>query len=463
MGEKTEIRKSRIVVKKIAAFACMMFGIIILSVTATIFTQTNDASAAKKKTKQVDEYITMSLKNGVLTVKGKAEMADPVSTTAYKKKNIKKVVIKEGVTAIGDNVFKDCKKLTSIKIASTVKKIGIGAFENTAIKSITIPKTVKKLGELAFDGCEKLENITMPGNIGVIKVVYDDGNDYVPSPFIWNIGKSLKKVKFTTALNLDILKRIGKTENFEVAANDPKYKSVDGMIYSKDEKTLIRIPLGRKKVVIPESCTTVTAGSYGYAIGDDIYGVESTMSEIVFSKTVTKIISDGTSVDLGHYECKDIKITLNMDYLDNESIQQLWASNVCWEKSLKNELMRKGLAKLNEENERMLMLSDGYLCGYLTEDENDINKIEKHETINGLVVPDNVKTIGSKAFGGYYICSITLGSSVERVESTAFGWLQGGWRDDSLKTYAIIYIKNNNIQIAQDAFNIGDYVNVIMI
>lgn len=52
---------------------------------------------------------------------------------------------------------------------------------------------------------------------------------------------------------------------------------------------------------------------------------------------------------------------------------------------------------------------------------------------------------------------------MERVESTAFGWLQGGWRDDSLKTYAIIYIKNNNIQIAQDAFNIGDYVNVIMI
>lgn len=508
MGEKTEIRKSRMIAKKIVAFACMMFGIIILSVAATIFTQTNDASAAKKKAKQVDEYVTMSLKNGVLTVKGNGEMGDPVNITVYEGKNIKKAVVKKGVVSLPDNAFKDCKKLKKVILPSTLKRIGVRAFANTpalksltlpegvkvikedtfeksgiekinipktvksieirafagsAIKSITIPKTVKKLGELAFDGCEKLENITMPGNIGVIKVVYDDGNDYVPSPFIWNMGKSLKKVKFTTALNLDILKRIGKTENFEVAANDPKYKSVDGMIYSKDEKTLIRIPLGRKKVVIPESCTTVTAGSYGYAIGDDIYGVESTMSEIVFSKTVTKIISDGTSVDLGHYECKDIKITLNMDYLDNESIQQLWASNVCWEKSLKNELMRKGLAKLNEENERMLMLSDGYLCGYLTEDENDINKIEKHETINGLVVPDNVKTIGSKAFGGYYICSITLGSSVERVESTAFGWLQGGWRDDSLKTYAIIYIKNNNIQIAQDAFNIGDYVNVIMI
>ena len=60
MGEKTEIGKSRIVLEKIVAFACMMFGIIILSVAATIFTKAKDASAAKKKAKQVDEYVTMS-------------------------------------------------------------------------------------------------------------------------------------------------------------------------------------------------------------------------------------------------------------------------------------------------------------------------------------------------------------------------------------------------------------------
>ncbi len=437
----------------------MMFGVIILAATAAIFMQSDKTLAAKKKTKQPQEYVSMSFKKGVLTIKGNGEMGDPIKTTVYENKNVKKVVIKDGVTAIPDDAFEDCKKLTSVKISSTVKKIGVGAFGNTAIKSITIPKSVKKLGESAFYGCKNLENVTMPGNIGVIENIDADEDEHIPVPFWGYSDITLKKLKFTTALNLNVLKRIGKSENFEVAANDPKYKSVDGMIYSKDGKTLIRIPLGRKKVVIPESCTTVTAQSYGY----EMYSMDSTMSEIVFPKTVTKIISDGTLVDLGHYECKDIKITLNMDYLDNESIQQLWASNAYWEKSLKDELMRKGLAKLNEENERMLMLEDGYLCSYLTEDENNINKIEKNETVNGLVIPDNVKTIGSKAFGGYYICSITLGSSVERVESTAFGWLKGGWNDDSSKTYAIIYIKNNNIQLAQDAFNIGDYVKVIMI
>ena len=437
----------------------MMFGVIILAAVTTMFMQSDKTSAAKKKTKQPQEYVSMSFKKGVLTIKGNGEMGDPIKTTVYENKNVKKVVIKDGVTAIPDDAFEDCKKLTSVKISSTVKKIGVGAFGNTAIKSITIPKSVKKLGESVFYGCKNLENVTMPGNIVVIEYIDPDEDEHIPVSFLGYSDITLKKLKFTTALNLNVLKRIGKSENFEVAANDPKYKSVDGMIYSKDGKTLIRIPLGRKKVVIPENCTTVNVESYGYKM----YSMDSTMSEIVFPKTVTKIISDGTSVDLGHYECKDIKITLNMDYLDNESIQQLWASNVYWRKSLKDELMRKGLAKLNEENERMLMLEDGHLCSYLTEDENDINKIEKNETVNGLVIPDNVKTIGSKAFGGYYICSITLGSSVERVESAAFGWLKGGWNDDNSKTYAIIYIKNNNIQLAQDAFNIGDYVKVIMI
>ena len=49
----------------------------------------------KKKTKQTQEYVSMSLKKGVLTVKGKGEMGDPIETTAYEEKIIKKVVVKK--------------------------------------------------------------------------------------------------------------------------------------------------------------------------------------------------------------------------------------------------------------------------------------------------------------------------------------------------------------------------------
>ena len=54
-----------------------------------------------------------------LTIKGKGEMGDPIKTTVYENKNIKKVVIKKGFTAIADFAFKGCKKLKEIILPST--------------------------------------------------------------------------------------------------------------------------------------------------------------------------------------------------------------------------------------------------------------------------------------------------------------------------------------------------------
>ena len=454
----------------------MMFGVVILAVAAPMFMQPDKTSAAKKKTKQTQEYVSMSYKKGVLTIKGKGEMGDPIKTTVYENKNIKRVVIKKGVTAIADFAFKGCKKLKKIILPSTLKKIGAyafegcpiknisipksvksiepGAFASSSIKSITIPKTVKKLGEGVFGNCKKLESITMPGNIGVIKYEIPD-YEYQPKSFVGDSCKSLKKIKFTTSLNINILKRVGKSGGFEVMANDPKYKSVDGLIYSKDGKTLLRIPHGRKKVIISDKCTTVTAGSYGY----EMYLADSAMKEIVFPKTVTKIILDDTLLGPSYYECNNIKITLNMDYLDDDSIKILWQTNKYWRNSLKDELLRKGLAKLNEENERMLMLDDGYLCAYLMKDISKIDDRSAWETIDGLVVPDNVKTIGTEAFTGFLVKSLTFGSGVKYVEENV---LLAADVPNTYKNMATIYVKNHDIVISKKAFDANDQINIVM-
>lgn len=453
----------------------MMFGFAIIVLASIIFMQADNALAAKKK-KQTQEYVSMSYKKGVLTIKGKGEMGDPIKTTVYENKNIKKVVIKKGVTAIADFAFKGCKKLKEIILPSTLKKIGAyafedcpiknitipksvksiepGAFAGSSIKSITIPKTVKKLGEGVFGDCKKLESITMPGNIGVIK--YEEPDDeYQPKSFVGDSCKSLKKIKFTTALDINILKRVGKSGGFEVLANDPKYKSVNGLLYSKDGKTLLRIPHGRKKVIISDKCTTVTAGSYGY----EMYLADSAMNEIVFPKTVKKVILDDTLLGPSYYECNNIKITLNMDYLDDDSIKILWQTNKYWRNSLKDELLRKGLAKLNEENERMLMLDDGYLCAYLMKDISKIDDRSAWETIDGLVVPDNVKTIGTEAFTGFLVKSLTFGSGVKYVEENV---LLAADVPNTYKNMATIYVKNHDIVISKKAFDANDQINIVM-
>ena len=444
-------------------FVMRVITLILAAVTAVvIFVKPQGAAAAQKKSKQAEGGVNMSLKNGVLTVKGKGAMWDTVSRTAYKKNNIKKIVVKEGVESLPRDVFKDCKKVTSIKIASTVKRIGIHAFANTGIKSITIPKSVKKLGSGVCDGCTKLETVTMPGDIDVIKI--NPRKDYITGLFYlkgdYVSSQPLKKVKFTTALNTDILPRVGACENYEISQKDSRFKSIDGMIYTKDGKTLVRIPLGRKKAVISDKCTTVSMGSYSHELIDFSHKF---LSEIVFPKSVSSVIEDQYDKKFDYnderredyYECKDIKVTLNSDYLDNESIQRLWISNEYWKNSLKDELFRREFAKLNEKDEHMMMLADGYLCTYILNDAPEGTST----VLQNLLIPDNVKTIGMQAFKDYYTRSVILSSSVQKIENNAFN---ADYSPDSNVSNAKVYVKGNNILMAEKVFGTYQNYEIIM-
>ena len=91
--------------------------------------------------------------SGTLTISGKGKTADyewgeaPWFTF---NDDIKKVVIKDGVTGIGNMNFIDCSKITDINIPASVESIGGAAFANTGLKSIAVPATVKTIGKNAL-------------------------------------------------------------------------------------------------------------------------------------------------------------------------------------------------------------------------------------------------------------------------------------------------------------------------
>ena len=70
---------------------------------------------------------------------------------------IVKADIPDGVVAIGDFAFDNCKNLESIDIPDSVTSIGEDAFYDCkSLKSINIPDNVKFINESAFWYCDNL-------------------------------------------------------------------------------------------------------------------------------------------------------------------------------------------------------------------------------------------------------------------------------------------------------------------
>ena len=105
---------------------------------------------------------------GTLTISGTGEMAyyqqdsDSGSIAPWRQLNVKKVVIEEGVTTIGQYAFYGCEALESVSLPKSMLYFNNYAFQNCiSLKSITIPDKVWSIGQAAFSGCTALTSVTI--------------------------------------------------------------------------------------------------------------------------------------------------------------------------------------------------------------------------------------------------------------------------------------------------------------
>lgn len=102
--------------------------------------------------------------NGVLTISGTGDMQN--SSFGWNKKQIKSVIINDGVTSIGDSAFDNCTGLTSVTIPDSVTSIGSSAFNGcSGLTSVTIPDSVTSIGSSAFHGCYGLTSLIIPDSV----------------------------------------------------------------------------------------------------------------------------------------------------------------------------------------------------------------------------------------------------------------------------------------------------------
>lgn len=114
--------------------------------------------------------------DGTLTISGKGKMSSyrnigyPAEWTSKSKKDtIKKVVIEDGVTNIGEDAFYECSNITEIDIPDSVTEIGMYAFYGcSSLQEVTIPDNVTTIEENTFERCESLEKVVIPDGVQTI-------------------------------------------------------------------------------------------------------------------------------------------------------------------------------------------------------------------------------------------------------------------------------------------------------
>ena len=295
-----------------------MLRMVMLFLLAGCMVFSVNAQAARKKS---SNKVKWKLNKGTLTVYGKGKMPRSLIVYTMKKKpkkKVKKVIIKKGVTTISPRAFQDMKNLKTVKIPSTVKKIGYESFSRTAIKELKIPSSVKKIGNQAFM-IKKLRKLTLPGNFKFDPEDADAchlvGGD-IP-------GDHKLTVTFTTKLNLEnaSLFTAGK---YVLSKKDPAFCSVDGCIYTKDRKSLVRMPMRKKKLKIIEGCTELCTHSLLHGIYSDGGFDACNVEEIELPASLTSVNS--TRYPAFGYERAILnikKVTIRTRQLDGRSLAAL--------------------------------------------------------------------------------------------------------------------------------------------
>ena len=421
----------------------MLYAGMIASLTMGIFISGAGQQKVEAKTK-----VTYTLKKGTLTIKGKGAM--PAKMKFRRNKKIKKVIIKKGVTSVSYEAFALCKNLNSVTIPSTVKTIGIRSFYGTKISKITVPSKTKTIGQGAFGSCKSLKTIVMPGDFKLkLEEDTDDKLWYVTSD-----QSAVDTITFNTKLKLANVSYLS-ANNLVVAKNDPSYQSIEGVIYTKDGKGIVRVPQKRTELKIKDGCTEFNMQSVLYNSTDsegDEFNNCSKLKKIVIPSSVKSINKIKYKTDRA--DACDMHVdTIEIAPKDFDA-NSLYALGSSLGKNITIESLMKLLPDQITYKDHMYITKDHGLLKYDGKDANfeipeeitwiapeafyrnetlknvklpsKITTIEENtfygcSELEAVVIPDQVTMIGKSAFDECTVLkSVTFGKSLKVIKDHAF-------------------------------------------
>ena len=161
------------------------------------------------------------------------------------------VNIPEGVKIVGQNAFKDKTHITDVTFPDGLEFIDSHAFERCiGINNLVLPETLKTIGDKAFMRCYSLSYIAFNDSL---ESIGEESFGFCGKLKVVRFGKSISCIPSSAFNNCDML------AIFDIDEDNAHYSTLEGILYSKDKRNIVRCPEGYDKdlINVHDSVTTI--------------------------------------------------------------------------------------------------------------------------------------------------------------------------------------------------------------